>query len=211
MDESLVRLRLLWDLLRVISTGLVVTTSILILLAIPAAWWIPCILFSCIGVVAAILAVIEWKIVWVWVVVLVQALLFTLGLFGVVYGLIDDGYVPILLLAFTMILVTEHTLTTTLSYSAQFSNHVDLTVREFNSESLRLSLNHLYKMIARNSVVFGSGFVLSEVAASMGSFVPTASILSDPSLYIVIASISLAALIVLKEEEPSARDRVTIL
>jgi hypothetical protein len=210
MEESLRNLRLLWGLLRVIPTGLVATASMLILLAIPATWWMPCFLISVIGTVAAILAVMQWKIAWIWVAVLVQAFLFTLGLLGVVYGFIDDWYVPILLLAFTMILASEYTLTTALSYSAQFSNRGDPTIREYNSESLRVSLNDLYRMLARNCLVLAAGFVLSVVGASVGSFAPAASILSDPSLYIVVASISLAALIVLKEE-PIASNRVEVL
>jgi len=195
-------MRLLWGILRLITTGLVLTTSIIILLAVPATWWVLVIPFCVVSVVAAILAVVEWRVVWIWLVILVQAFMFTLALFGIVYGLIADEYVPVLLLAFTMILADEHTLTIALSYSPQFANRGDLIVREFNAESLRISLNYLYKLLARDGLILGAGFVLSLVAASFVTFAPAASILSDPSLYIVVASISLAALILLKEEEP---------
>ncbi|HXX72251.1 MAG TPA: hypothetical protein VEI80_01040 [Candidatus Acidoferrales bacterium] len=202
MEENLGTVRLLWGILRIISTGLVLTTSTIILLITPATWWVSVIPFCAVSVVAAILAVAEWRMVWIWLVILVQAFIFTLALFGIVYGLIADEYVPVLLLAFTMILANEHTLTTTLSYSCQFANGGDLFVREFNAESLRISLNYLYKLLARDGLILGAGFVLSVVAVSFVTFAPAASILSDPSLYIVIASISLAALILLKEEEP---------
>ena len=131
---------------------------------------------------------------------LAQVFLFALGLFGVIFGFTSEGYVPVLLLAFTLILAGEHAMTTALSYSAQFSNRGELAIREFNSTALRISLNHLYERLARDGLVLGGGFVLSVVAAGLGAFSSASSILSDPSLYIVIASTSLAALLTLKED-----------
>jgi len=200
MESSVARVQLLWNFLRVISTTLVAAISLLIPLAIPTGWLIPAAPVSILAVVAAILAVTDWKTVWVWVTLFLQASLFTMGLFAVVYGLTGQESVPVLLLTFTMILASEHTLTTTLGYSIQFSNRGNLAVQEFNAEALRVSLNHLYRRLARDNLILSTGFVLSLLAASVGMFVPTAPILSDPSLYIVIASISLAALVVIKEE-----------
>jgi hypothetical protein len=200
MEQNLGRLRLLWNFLRIISTGLVAATSLLILLAIPNGWLIPLVPLSGLCIVAAIIAVTQWRIAWIWLALLVLASLFVSGLLAAVFGLIGEEYVPVLLLSFTMILMSEHTLTTISSYSAQFANRGNLAIREFNVEALRNSLNHLYKRIARDSLVLVMGFVLSAAAVSVGAFGPAASILSDPSLYMVIASISLAALVMLKED-----------
>ena len=200
MEQSLTRLRRLWNFLRIICAALAEATLLLILITIPNEWLMPSAPIFVLGIVAAILALAEWKIIWVWVALLAQASLFSLGLFAAVFALTTAEFVPILLLAFTMILVSEQTLTTTLSYSGQFSNRGNLVVLGFNAEALMVSLNHLYKRLARDSLILGAGFVFSLAAASLGAFEPTAPILSDPSLYMVIASISLAALVLLKEK-----------
>jgi len=73
--------------------------------------------------------------VWILLVILVQAFIFTLALFGIVYGLIGDEYVPVLLLAFTMILANEHMLTTTSKVTAVSSPIAEISL----FESLMLS------------------------------------------------------------------------
>ena len=200
MGQSLSRLELRWNLLRVILTGLVAMTCVVILLAVPTGWWVPMVPIFGLGVVGAGLAVKEWKAVWIWMSFLAQAFLLALGLFAVVFGLIAEGYVAILLLGFTMVLTSEHAMSTTMSYSAQFSNEGRLAIRELNAEALGVSLKQLYARLARDSIVLCGGFVLSIVAGSLGAFGPSASILSDPSLYMVIAAVSLAALLTSKEE-----------
>jgi hypothetical protein len=152
------------------------------------------------GVAGAVLTVKDWKTVWIWMSLLAQAFLFTLGLFAVVFGLVGEGDVAILLLGFTMILTNEHAISTTMGYSAQFSNQDGLAVREFNAQALRVSLKRLYRNLARDGMILGGGFVLSVAVGSLGSLGLSASILSDPSLYMVIAAVSLAALLTSKDE-----------
>jgi len=200
VDPSLRRIAYRWNLLRVLLTGLVAATGLSILSVIPNGWLLLVVPIFTVGVVVTIFAVTQWDMVWIWVALFVQAFLFALGLSAVVFGFVGEVYVPILLLAFTMILVSEHALTTTSSYGAQFSNQRLLAVREFNAETLRVSLNHLYRRLARDTLILGAGFVMAVAVASLGTVGPGASILSDPSLYMVIASISLAALLMLKEE-----------
>ena len=151
------------------------------------------------GVAGAVLAVEEWKAIWIWMSLLAQAFLVVLGLSAVFLGLIGQGYVVVLLLGFTMVLMNEHALSTAMSYSAQFSNERGITIREFNAEALGVSLKRLYRRLARDSLVLGGGFLLAVVAGSISAFAPSASILSDPSLYMVIAAITLAALLTSKE------------
>jgi len=200
MEESLVRLRRLWNILRFISIGLIAAVSVLALLAFPSRWLVAAIPFALLGVVAAILAVTQWERPWVWLALIILAGLFSLGLFAAVFGLNSEGSVPLLLLVFAMILASEHVLSSTLSYSSQFSDRRDAAIRIFNADTLTASLKHLYRRLARDGLILGAGFVLSVAAASVGILGPTVPILSDPSLYMVIASISLAALVILKEE-----------
>jgi hypothetical protein len=200
VEQSLIRLRLLWDLLRVILVGLVAATSLLILSALPTAWWIATFPIFILDVIAAILAVTQWRMVWVWLALLAQAFLFALALFAAVFGAISGAYVPALLLAFTMILASEHVLGRGLTYSSQFSRRGNTMIWEFNADALNATLSRLYKQLARDGLILGVGFALSIIVASLGALGPVVSVLSDPSLYMVIASISLAALVALKEE-----------
>jgi len=200
MEESLVRLRRLWNLLRIILIGLVAGASLLALLAFPSGWLVAAVPFALLGVVAATLAVTQWEMPWVWLVLIILASLFSLGLFSAVFGLNSEGSVPLLLLMFAMILASEHVLSSTLSYSPQFSDRRDAAIWISNADTLTASLKHLYSRLARDGLILGAGFVLSVAAASIGILGPTVPILSDPSLYMVIASISLAALVILKEE-----------
>ena len=199
MEANLARLRRSWNFLRIASVALVGATLFIILLVIPGGWMIPTIPVVVLGVFAAILSVMEWKMGWIWLVLFVQSFLFALGLCAAVLGLTSLESVPALLLAFTMILASEHVLTTALSYSAQYAERGDVSVREFNAETLTVCLNHLYRRLARDSLILGTGFVIALVAATASALAPP-SILSDASLYMVIASISLAALVLLKEE-----------
>ena len=138
--------------------------------------------------------------VWVWLALLAQAFLFALALFAAVFGAISGAYVPALLLAFTMILASEHVLGRGLTYSSQFSRRGNTMIWEFNADALNATLSRLYKQLARDGLILGVGFALSIIVASLGALGPVVSVLSDPSLYMVIASISLAALVALKEE-----------
>jgi len=199
MEQDLARLDLLWTLLRAILEVLVTATFLLILLAIPMSWWMTLIPISALGVVSAFLGMKDRKIIWIWATLLAQAFLFASAISATIFGYTDEGSVPVLLLAFTMILLGEQAMTTALSYGAQFSNQGELSIREFNVKALTGSLNNLYRRLAGDGLILGSGFVLSVAAASLGAVSPN-YYLSDPSLYIVIASISLAALLTLKEE-----------
>jgi hypothetical protein len=191
---------LLWNLLRVISAGLAAATSLLVLVIMPSVWWIITVPVFFVVVISSSLAVAQWKIMWIWLTLVAQIFLFASALFSAVFGIIGEEFVPVLLLAFTMILASEHILTSSLKYSAQFSRSGNRTAAGFNAKALRGSLRHLYRRLARDGVVFGSGFLLSATVATIGALGPTLSILSDLSFYVIIASLSLALLIVLKED-----------
>jgi hypothetical protein len=64
-----------------------------------------------------------------------------------------------------------------------------------------LSLDRLYRRLAWDGIIFGAAYLLSLTVASMGSLLSSvAPALSDISVYVIVTSISLAILIVLREE-----------
>ena len=200
MEKSLGQLWLRWNLLRAISAAQAAATFLLILTAIPSRWWVVTGPIFILGGVATILTVLQCKVAWAWLTLLVQSFLFVVGLLSAVFAIASGAYVPILLLALCMVMASEHVLSMTLNYSGQFSGHGNRSVSEFNAPALRASLDHLYRRLAWEGVVFGTGFLFSVAIATMGVVSPTATFLSDPSVYAIVASISLALLVAFKEE-----------
>ena len=199
MEQNLRDFTLRWNILRAFAVGIATATNILTLGILPRNWWLSTIPMLVIGLIVAALAVAQWKSMWIWLTLLVQAFLFILGLSAAIFGFVAETSVPVLLIAFTLILTTEHILTAAASYSPQFSIKCERAILEFNLETYAASLNHLYRRLARNALIFATGFLISILVVSLGAISPAASILSDPSLYIVVASISLAALLTVKE------------
>jgi hypothetical protein len=200
MEKTLGQLRLRWNLLRIISAGQVVATSLLILMAIPNGWRMVTVPVFILGSLATILTVLQWKMAWAWLTLLVQVFLFAVGLLSTVFGITSGTMVPVLLLALSMVIASEHVLSTTLKYSGQFSGRGNRSVTEFNAQALKASLDHLYRRLAWDGVVFATGFLISLTVATMGVAGPTVSFLSDPSVYALVASISLGLLVVFKDE-----------
>jgi len=201
MEQNLGQLKIRWNLLRITSAGEAVATFLVILLAIPTRWWMVTSPIFVLGLIATTLTLVQYKIAWAWLTMLVQATLFAVGLLSTISGINGDAYVPLLLLAFLMGIASDHILNMALNYSGQFSQLGNRAVAEFNVSALKASLGDLYRRIAWDGVVFGSAFLLSITVATLGAVGATVAVLSDPSLYVILLSISLAALIMLKEEE----------
>jgi hypothetical protein len=200
MEHSLRQLWLRWHLLRVICAGEIVATSVLIMMAIPGTWWTATLPIFLLGALATILTLVRWKIVWEWITMLTQAGLFVVALLSTVAGIVSVAYVPVLLLALSMLLAGERILSTIINYSRQFSKRGNPSALEFNEPALRSSLDHLYQRLGWDGAIFGSGFLLAIAVATLGVTTPPTSYLSDPSLFAIVAALSLAMLIALKEE-----------
>jgi len=201
MESSLRNLRLRWNLLRAIGASIAIVTFTLILVTIPVGIWILWVLPLLIGVGVTILAVIKCDVTWSRITLLAQSVLFAIALLSAISarGPVED--VPILLLAFVMIVGTEQVLTLISNYGVQFSISDSDFVTNFNIPTLQRSLDSLYRRLAWNGVIFGTAYLLSIAVAFLGSFLsPVAPALSDISVYVLVASISLAILIVLRAE-----------
>jgi len=195
------RLGIRWNLLRVFSATIAVATFLLIFVAIPTRWLIVTSPLFILGLIATTLTVIQSKIAWSRLTTAVQGLLLAVALLSTTFGINDEAYAPLLLLAFTMTIASDHFLSTTLNYSGQFSQPGSSTVSEFNAPAISASLGDLYRRFARDGLVFGVAFLLSIGVAAMGGMGAAVTVLSDPSLYVILLTISLAFLLVLKEEQ----------
>ena len=201
MDQGLAQLRISWNILRAISVGQAVATFLLILVTIPPGWWTVTSPVFLVGCVAAILTVTQHKIAWARITMLLEGTLFAVGLFSTFFEVNGEVYVPLLLLAFVMAVGSEHILSMTLIYGAQFSGRGNRAVAEFNVHALRISLGHLYRRFAWDGVVFGGAFILSLAVAAMSAVGGGVRLLSDPSLYVILLSLSFALLFLFKEAQ----------
>ncbi len=201
MEGSLANLRLRWNVLRGFASAIAIATFILILSTVPATIWVLWFLALVVGFVTSVFALVKCDVVWNTLTLLEQGVLFAIALLS---GFSKGGpgeNIPILLLAFVMILANEHVLSLISQYSIQFSTGDSALGMDFNAPILRRSLDRLYRRLAWDGTVFGMGFVLSLAVASGGGILsPIAPVLSDVSLYVLVTSIALAILIVSKEE-----------
>jgi hypothetical protein len=201
MESSLGNLRLRWNLLRVIAAAIAIATFTLTLTTIPIAIWTLWVLALLIGISVSALALVKCDVTWSRITLLAQSILFAIALLTAISTGGPAEEVPLLLLAFVMILGTEQVLSLTSNYGAQFSLSKSAPVAGFNVGTLQRSLDRLYRSLAWDGVIFSAAYLLSLTVASMGSLLsPVAPVLSDISVYVLVTSISLAILIVSREE-----------
>jgi len=201
MENSVVKLRLRWNLLRVMAAAIAITTFILALTRIPAAIWILWVLELLIGVIVSAFAVVKCDVTWSRITLIAQSTLFAIALLSAIsMGESEEG-VPILLLIFVMILGSEQVLSLISNFGTQFSLSASTPVIGFNMPTLQRSLDQLYRTLAWDGVLFTAAYLLSLSILAVGSFIsPVAPVLSDISVYVLVTSISLAILIVSREE-----------
>jgi len=201
MENSVVKLRLRWNLLRVMAAAIAITTFILALTRIPAAIWILWVLVLLIGVIVSAFAVVKCDVTWSRITLIAQSTLFAIALLSAISAGESEEGVPILLLIFVMILGSEQVLSLISNFGTQFSLSASTPVIGFNMPTLQRSLDQLYRTLAWDGVLFTAAYLLSLSILAVGSFIsPVAPVLSDISVYVLVTSISLAILIVSREE-----------
>ena len=201
MENSVVKLRLRWNLLRVMAAAIAITTFILALTRIPAAIWILWVLELLIGVIVSAFAVVKCDVTWSRITLIAQSTLFAIALLSAISAGESEEGVPILLLIFVMILGSEQVLSLISNFGTQFSLSASTPVIGFNMPTLQRSLDQLYRTLAWDGVLFTAAYLLSLSILAVGSFIsPVAPVLSDISVYVLVTSISLAILIVSREE-----------
>ena len=200
MEQNIGRLNNRWVLLRTLGVSQAIATTLLILATIPQSWWgIVAPAIAC-GMMATILTVLQLRKVWASLTLLAEGFLFATAMAAAILGITGESYVPLLLLAFTMVIATEHALDLILKLARQFSKPQNQSIIAFNFNALETSLDNLFRKLTWDGFVFGIGFLLSVSIASLGAAGQIAGVLSDPSLYAVVAALSVAMLILLKGE-----------
>lgn len=108
---------------------------------------------------------------------------------------------PLLLLVYIMILFAVEALELVCKLHVTYSKEVQALPFSHSIPILDRTTGHLFQRLSRLGVLFGSCYLLTVGAISLGGlFVSILPVLSDVSLYIVAVSISLALLLILREE-----------
>jgi len=201
MESSLATLRLRWNLLRGVASAIAIATFTIILSTIPVTIWFLWVLALLVGVVISILALVKCDLAWSRLTLLGQGVLLAIALLSVLSTGGPGENVPILLLAFVMILASEHILSLVSQYGVQFSTSNSAMRMDFNVPILQRSLDRLYRRLAWDGAIFSTGYLLSVAVASVGGILsPITPVLSDVSVYVLVTAIALAILMVSKAE-----------
>lgn len=111
-------------------------------------------------------------------------------------------YLPITLLQSVMILFAFEVLTISCEFREQLSNGASLAGNSTGTESLpHRSSRYAFKAVSRLGLLFASCYVISLAILFLGaSAALTTPLITDISLYIIVVSVSLALLLVLRED-----------
>jgi small-conductance mechanosensitive channel len=200
MEYSVKSIRLSWDFLRGIAGFTEFLTFAIIAAMIPPQLGVLRIPALIVGVVISALAAFKCSLMWARIALISEISFFFIPITWAVFSS-ASSVVPVLLLAFVMMMFSEHIVSLFSEYRHQFSTLVGERVLDFNSPALGRSLAGLYRRLARNGILYACCYVITIGVLLTGlGFSRVAPILSDVSLYILVISISLALLVVMKED-----------
>ena len=190
-----------WILLRGLSSFWLVITAFAIASFYPTWLFSITVLGPIVVAVFSLLAISKGNSAWGKASISTQAILFSILLISDTLMKAVSANLPVLLLTFVMLLFGVEFLTLVLSRHRQVSNWLADIEFEPNAFMVNKSLRDIHQKLARFGIIFAGCYVLtigvlflSEVVAS------SASVPSDIAVYAVLASVSLALLIILKED-----------
>ena len=200
MEQSLKNIRLGWWLVRGITSLGTFFTFLILATLIPTQLEILRIPAIIMGMILSALVIIKCNVLWARIALISQLALFSVPLLSSLF-LQVPGVLPALILAFVMILLSDHTANLVSKYQRQFSTMDEKVILDFNWPILGRSFKFLYRRLALNGAVFAVCYLVTIGALLSGlDFSGFAPILSDVSLYILVISISLALLVTMKED-----------
>lgn len=110
-------------------------------------------------------------------------------------------YLPITLLQFIMILFAVELLTASCSYEQRSSIEHPQTIESDQAGSHTTSAQQVFRNVSRSGLLFAGCYLLSLGSIFLGELTAvTIPLLAEISLYLVVVSVSLALLLVLREE-----------
>jgi hypothetical protein len=170
-------------------------------------WFLPVPLFvlgvvlSLTGICIAIASALKGESRWVTVSILEMWFLFFTLIVSQALGDAVGQYLPITLLQLIMILFAYELITATLQFRQQFSSAIYAGENAGIDSRLRSSAQTAFRAIASAGTLFVGCYTVSLAVLFASTFAALdVPLVSDISLYIVVVSVSLALLLVLRED-----------
>ena len=198
MSSPLVSLRIL----QIFSIGWQALAFVFITLFLPEPLLPVGIIVSLTGVSLSTASVLKGRSAWAkfsilemwtvfYVLLISQALTNTIG-----------QYLPITLFQSVMVLFAFEVLTISCEFREQLSNGAPLAGNSRGTESLpHRSARYAFKTVSRLGLLFASCYVLSLAILFLSAYAALATpLITDISLYIIVVSVSLALLLILRED-----------
>lgn len=199
METGVATYRIRWALLRIFSATWILLTLISITVTLPPTLLPVGIIGSVFGISTGLIAVLNGRWVWSEVSLLDGGLMFLVLLLEENMSKTVEQNLPVMLLQFVMLLFAVEVLSVVSKQHGLFSKVLIET--EGSVSILARSIHQALRRTARLGLLFASSYFISIAILYVGAYIaPLSPILSDISFYIVIVSVSLALLIILREE-----------
>ena len=193
--------RFSWTILRVLAIFWLVITACAIALTYPAKLFSLAILGPIVVALFSVLAVSKGNPNWGRASHLAQAFLFSISLVSETSLKTVSANLPVLLLTFVMLLFGVELLTLVLSHHRQVSDWLRETGLGSNAFMMSKSIGDIQGRLAQFGIIFAACYLLTVGVLFVSELVaPLAPMLSDIGVYLVLTSVSLALLIILKED-----------
>lgn len=201
METSVGAYLLRWRVLRIFSVTWLLLTLVFITIFLPPNLLLIGILGSLFGVSFGTMAVVGGRRTWSIIPLFDAGMMFFVLLFIQAISKTVEENLPIMLLQFVMLLYTVELLTVTFKHHNLFSNENLRSEALVSTSALTRSAEQALRQMARLGLLFASCYFVSLGILYIGTFVTAITpVLADVSLYVVVVSVSLALLILLRED-----------
>jgi hypothetical protein len=190
-----------WNLARIFALAALLLTFILLAITLPDRLMFIGIFVSGLGTLFGGWSLVRGGRMWARGALIVGAFLFSLSLtLHLAVGTILEA-LPTLLLAYVMILFSVEALDLIGTHAPAHSDEMYALLVTRANPAVQESLEHMFRKFARLALLFGACYIFAIGAVSAGDlFVSVSPLLSDVSIYIVAVSVSLALLLILRED-----------
>lgn len=201
METSVDTYLLHWNVLRIFSLAWLLVTLVFVTILLPPQLLPVGILGSLLGTSIGALAILKGRWKWSVISLLDVGLMFTVLLLTQTVSKVVDQNLPITLLLFVMLLFAVEVLAVICKHQSVFLNGILRSEALVSKDVLRRSTQNAFRKMSRLGLLFASCYLISLGILFVGAYATSiAPVLADVSLYVVVVSISLALLIILRED-----------
>jgi len=190
-----------WNIVRILSSAFLLLTFGLLTISFPPwSLWVTG-LVALVGSSFALVAVLKGDRNWARSASLITGVMFFCSLLWHTLSSTLEQNLAMLLLLFVLVLFSAENLNLLCRHQKQYSKET-LAELPTSVTVLQKSTEEIHKQIGRLGLILGGCYIITigivYVGGLLSSFAP---VLSDTSLYVVVASISLALLMIIHEEQ----------